>query len=127
MRNSKIVLSVLSSVLSILILMLVVFVFLKAGHAAYDFGYRIFTEPALEEAPGQDMTVDLKDGMTALEIGSLLEEKRLVESGVLFALQLQISDYRDKIKTGTYTLNTSQTAKEMMQVMAEEEIEGTAE
>ncbi|MEY8390114.1 aminodeoxychorismate lyase [Lachnospiraceae bacterium] len=127
MRNSKIILNMLSSFLSILILVLVVFVFLRAGHAAYDLGYRIFTEPALEEAPGRDMTVELDKGMSVLEIGSLLEEKRLVDNGVLFALQLQFSDYRDKIKSGTYTLNTSQTAKEMMQVMAEEEIEGTAE
>ncbi len=73
------------------------------------------------------MTVELDKKMTALELGGLLEEKRLVENGLLFTIQLQISDYRDKIKAGTYTLNTSQTAKEMIQVMAEDENEETAE
>ncbi len=127
MGNSKVVLNVLTSTLSLLIIVLIIFIFLRVGNAAYDLGYRVFTEPALEEAPGQDVTVELDKKMTALELGGLLEEKRLVENGLLFTIQLQISDYRDKIKAGTYTLNTSQTAKEMIQVMAEDENEETAE
>lgn len=127
MENSKVVLSVLTSVLSLLMIVLILFLFLRVGNAAYDLGYRVFTEPALEEAPGQDVMVELEEDMTVLELGSFLEEKRLVKNGLLFAIQLQISDYKDKIKAGTYTLNTSQTAKEMMQAMAEEENEETAE
>lgn len=126
MGNSKVMLNILYSVLSILMIVLIVFVFLKAGDVAYDLGYRVFTEPALEKAPGRDSTVKIEKGMSALELGNLLEEKQLVDNGLLFAIQLQISDYKDKIKAGKYTLNTSQTAKEMMQVMSEE-IEETAE
>ena len=65
--------------------------------------------------------------MTCLNLRPLLEEKKLVQSGVLFMLQLTVLDYDDKLKSGTYTLNTSQTAIEMMQVMAEEETEEIAE
>lgn len=127
MGRGKIVLSVVSSILSFSIMVLVVIAVLKTGKAAYDFGYRIFTEPAMEEAPGQDVTVKVEAGVSAMELGSLLEEKKLVQSGVLFMLQLTVLDYDDKLKAGTYTLNTSQTAKEMMQVMAEEEIEEIVE
>ena len=81
----------------------------------------------MEEAPGQDVTVEVKKGMSPMELGELLEGKKLVDSGVLFMLQLQVLDYNDKLKPGTYTLNTSQTAKEMMQVMAEEEVEEVTE
>ena len=126
MENSKLMLNILYSALSILIIVLIVFVLLKAGDVAYDLGYRVFTEPALEKAPGRDLKVKVKKGMSALELGNLREEKRLVDNGFLFAIQLQISDYKDKLKAGEYTLNTSQTAKEMMQVMSEE-IEETAE
>lgn len=126
MGNSKVMLNILYSVLSVLMIVLIMFVLLKAGDVAYELGYRVFTEPALEKTPGRDLTVEVKKGMSALEMGNLLEEKRLVDNGLLFAIQLQISDYRDKIKAGKYTLNTSQTAKEMMQVMSEE-IEETAE
>ena len=127
MRSSKVVLSILNSMLSILLLILILFVVLKAGNAAYDMGYRVFTEPAVDREPGRDISVRYYNGMSVTELGSLLEEKCLVKNGLLFAIQLQISDYRDKVKEGTYTLNTSQTAKEMMQIMAGEEIEETAE
>ncbi len=127
MGKSKIALNVVGSVLSFSIMVLIVIVVLKTGKTAYDMGYRIFTEPAMEETPGQDMTVQIKEGMSSLELGNLLEEKKLVDSGLLFAIQLFVLDYDDKLKPGTYTLNTSQTAKEMMQVMAEEEIEETEE
>lgn len=127
MRNSKVVLNVLNSALGILIMVLIVFVIIKAGAVAYDLGYRVFTEPAMEKAQGQDMTVQLEEGMSGLELGNLLEEKRLVDNGLLFAIQLKVFDYEKKLKAGTHTLNTSQKAKEMMQVMAGEEIEETAE
>lgn len=127
MGKGKIVLSVVSSILSISIMVLVVIVVLRAGKTAYGMGYRIFMEPAMEEAPGQDVTVEVKKGMSPMELGELLEGKKLVDSGVLFMLQLQVLDYNDKLKPGTYTLNTSQTAKEMMQVMAEEEVEEVTE
>ncbi len=127
MGKSKIALNVVGSVLSFSIMVLIVIVVLRTGKTAYDMGYRIFTEPAMEETPGQDMTVQIKEGMSPLELGNLLEEKKLVDSGLLFMIQLFVLDYDDKLKPGTYTLNTSQTAKEMMQVMAEEEIEETEE
>ncbi len=123
MRNSKVVWNILNVALSILLAVLLAFVLLKAGEAAYDLGYRVFTEPALEETPGQDMSVVLTEGMSALELGSLLEEKRLVDSGLLFAIQLELSEYHDKIKAGKYTLNTSKNAQELMQILAGEEAE----
>lgn len=119
--------SVVGSILSISIMVLIVIVVLRSGKMAYEFGYRIFTEPAMEEAPGRDVTVQVKDGMSFVEIGNLLEEKKLVESGVLFMIQLKVLSYDDKLKAGTYTLNTSQTAKEMMQIMADEETEEVEE
>lgn len=127
MGRSKIALSVVSSILSFSIMVLVVIAVLRTGKAAYELGYRIFTEPAMEKAPGQDVTVKVEEGVSAMELGNLLEEKKLVDSGVLFMFQLTVLGYDDKLKAGTYTLNTSQTAKEMMQVMAEEETEEAVE
>ncbi|MCI8482776.1 MAG: endolytic transglycosylase MltG [Lachnospiraceae bacterium] len=123
MRNSKIILSIVNSALSVLIFILILFVILKAGTGAYDFGYRIFTETAVDRKPGQDKTVRVLKGMNGMELGSLLEEKGLVESGILFAVQLRLSSYYSKVKPGKYTLNTSQTAEEMIQILAGEEIE----
>ena len=66
--------------------------------------------------------------MSGSDIGSMLEDKGLIRDGKLFAVQLKLSAYSKKIKPGVYTLNTSMTAKEMMEVMSpvpEKDTEGT--
>lgn len=122
---SKIVLKFVSITFSILITLLVIFGLLKAGEWAYDFGYRVFTESPMESGAGTDMTVSVTSDMSAKQIGNLLEEKGLIQDATLFVAQLKLSAYSNQIKTGTYTLNTSMTAQEMMKVMSAEEIEDT--
>ncbi len=65
--------------------------------------------------------------MSGIELGSMLEEKRLVDNGFLFAIQFGLSAYADKVKAGTYTLNTSQTAGEIIRLLAGEGAEDTEE
>ncbi|GFI31632.1 MAG: aminodeoxychorismate lyase [Lachnospiraceae bacterium] len=127
MKSSKMALSVLNSVLGILIMVLILFVTLKAGEAAYNLGYRVFTEPSVDKEPGKDVTVRIQKGISATELGSLLEEKGLVDNGVLFSIQLYLSSFDDKLKSGDYVLNTSQTAEEMIQILAGEETEEAEE
>lgn len=122
MKNtSRVVIRITGSVLSLLILVLVVIELARAGQWAYGFGYRVYTESAVESAPGTDKTVTVTSDMSAKEIGTQLEEKGLIRDADLFVAQLALSSYSGAIKAGTYTLNTSMTAEEMMQVMAAEE------
>ena len=67
---------------------------------------------------GTDKLVEITSDMSESDIGNLLEKKGLVRDGKLFLAQLKLSAYTGKIKTGTYTLNTSMTAKEMMVIMS---------
>lgn len=127
MKDSRITLNILSSSLNVLVMVLIVFVLLKAGEVAYEMGFRVFTEPAMEASPGRDVAVRVEKEMSGLELGSVLEEKKLVDNGVLFAIQLRLSAYAGKLKAGTYTLNTSQTAVEMIRLLAGEGTEDTEE
>ena len=127
MKDSRITLNVLSSSLNVLVMVLIVFVLLKAGEVAYEMGFRVFTEPAMDASPGRDVAVRVEKEMSGLELGSVLEEKKLVDNGVLFAIQLRLSAYAGKLKAGTYTLNTSQTAVEMIRLLAGEGTEDTEE
>ncbi|MCI9531777.1 MAG: endolytic transglycosylase MltG [Lachnospiraceae bacterium] len=127
MKDSKIALNILSSSLNVLVMVLILFVLLKAGEVAYGLGYRIFTEPAMEASPGRDVAVRVEKDMSGIELGSMLEEKRLVDNGFLFAIQFGLSAYADKVKAGTYTLNTSQTAGEIIRLLAGEGAEDTEE
>ena len=71
----------------------------------------------MEEAPGTDKVVEVTADMSEIEIGKLLEKNGLARDEKLFYAQLKLSAYSGKLRPGTYTLNTSMTAKEMMVVM----------
>ena len=102
----------------ILIVLLATFYLSRMG---YDYGYRLFTETAVEETPGPDVLVQIKQETSNWQIGKLLEQKGLVRDSKLFYLQLKTSAYSKSIKPGVYTLNTSMTPKEMMIVMSGQE------
>lgn len=127
MSTSKIVMRIVSISFSILVVVLVLFGFTKLGNYAFDFGYRVFTEQPMSKAPGKDVIVQVDAGMSDSQLGQMLEEKGLIPDKTLFVAQLKLSAYEKKIKPGIYTLNTSKTAKEMMQDMAtvDKSTEGT--
>jgi len=109
---------------TVLIVLLVVYGTFRASYVAYDFGYRVFTEPAMDSKPGTAVVVTIEEDMDEREIAEHLLEKGLIRDANLFWLQYQISAYKGDLNPGTYTLNTSMTSKEMMVVMASiEEIE----
>ncbi len=121
MSARKIIMKIVSISFSVLVLIVLVFALYRMGQAAYDFGYRVFTEQAVS-APdeGKDKSVSVRSEMSAMELGELLKKKGLIRDARLFVLQLKLSAYADKIKEGTYILSTSMTAQEMMQAMSAE-------
>lgn len=117
MKLNKVILKFISVSFSILVLLLVVVGLIELGTFCYDFGYRVFTETAVEEAPGTDIVVQVTEGMSEGDIGDMLEAEGLIRDSKLFFAQLKLSAYSGKLLPGTYTLNTSMTGKEMIAVM----------
>lgn len=120
MEVNKVIFKFLSFAFSIMLTLVIIYGTVRVGMTAFDFGYRVFTESPMEETPGTDMIVTIESGMDAKEIGELLKEKKLIRDENLFFFQLNLSAYADEIIPGTYTLNTSLTAKEMMIIMSTE-------
>ena len=119
MSASKVVMKIVSFCFSILIVILLVMGFYRGGKWAFEFGHRVFTETAVDlPEDGQEKVVEITPGMGAMELGDLLEKKGLIRDSKLFFLQLKLSSFSNKMKEGTYTLSTSMTAYEMMQVMS---------
>ena len=110
---------------AILVALIFVYIGVRLCATAYDFGYRVFTEPAMEEEPGQDVLIQIKDDMTAKDIGDVMEEKGLIRDSRLFQIQLKWSAYADKMAPGVYSLNTSMTPKEMIVSIAQSAEEAT--
>ena len=118
MSKNKAVFRFVSVSFSMLVLLIVFIGVFKASTFCYDFGYRIFTEPAVSSAPGSEVVVQIAEGESAFDIGEKLEEKGLIRDSELYVAQYYLSAYVDKLLPGTYTLNTSMKTKEMLVVMS---------
>lgn len=118
MSASKVVLNILHICFTILVFLLVIFGLLKLGLAAYDMGYRVFTETPVGRGQGTDVVVEVTKEMSSVSLGNMLEEKGLIRDTYLFVIQMKLSNYADKIQPGLYTLNTTQTVQEMLEIMA---------
>ena len=118
MKTNQVFATVFSIVLKVVIIVVAILLIYKGAATAYDYGYRLFTEPAVSQGTGREVTVSITSGKSAREVGQLLESKGLIRDAKLFALQELISDYHGKIQPGIYTLSSSMTADEMLAIMA---------
>lgn len=117
MKVSQILSTILSALIKIAVAIWIVnFIYTKTI-AAYDFGYRVFTEEAVSPAPGRDVTVSIVEGKSVKDIAKLLEEKGLVRDYKLAFLQIYASEHRKEMEPGVYTLNTSMTVEDMCTAM----------
>ena len=94
-----------------------VFRFVRVSYC-FDFGYRVFAEQPVDKEPGRDVTVEIKSGMSDRDIAKMLEQKGVIRDANIFFVQVKISAYSGKMYPGTYTVNTSMEAKEMMALFA---------
>lgn len=127
MKLNKVIFKFVSISFSILVTLLVIVGLIEIGRYCYDFGYRVFTETAIEEAPGTDIEVQVTADMSEYQIGKTLEKEGLIRDAKLFYAQLKLSAYSGKLLPGTYTLNTSMTGKDMLVVMATDTAEDEEE
>lgn len=118
MNAKEIVASVFGMAFKIVAAVLIVMFTYKYALLAYDYGYRIFGETPITSGEGRTVSVTIREGADAKVIGEILENKGLIRDGELFILQELISDYHNELLPGTYELNTSMTAEEMMEIMS---------
>ena len=111
--------SVFSTAVKIVLAFLVVMFVRKYALMAYNYGYRIFTEPPVTvTGDGTTVAVSIGEDISTREIGKILESKGLIRDANLFLLQELVSEYHGKILPGKYELNTTMTADEMIEIMA---------
>lgn len=111
--------AVLGAIFRVAVAIFSVYVIYNGATLAYDYGYRIFTEPAVSAGEGRKITVSITEDMSPADIGELFETKGLVRDGRLFMLQYYLSEFQKDVGPGTFELSTSMTAEEMMEAMAE--------
>lgn len=127
MNGKQLAGAIFGTIFKIAVAVIVVYYVYKASVIAYDYGYRIFAEGPVSEAPGYDVMIAITSDKSVSDIGELLESRGLIRDSKLFVLQEILSEHHGKIKEGTYTLNTSMTVDQMLEIMAGSEEETDSE
>ncbi len=110
---------IISISLQMIVCALVVILIYDAGVKGFAFGESVFTPKAVSsKANGKDMIVIVEEKASDLDVAKLLESKGLIEDYKVFLVQAKL--YRGTIHPGTYTLNTSMTSEEMLELLIEE-------
>lgn len=123
MKAMNIIGAVAGAIFRVVAAVAVVYLIYQGAIICYDYGYRIYTEPAVSAGEGRTVTVTVTEDMSALDLGKLLESRGLVKDAKLFALQYYLSEYLMDVGPGTFELSTSMTAEEMMAAMVVEKEE----
>lgn len=110
--------STVELIIKVAFLVFAVSYIMKAATAAYDYGFRVFTEEPVSQGEGRTISISVEDPVSARDVGELLEERGLIRDANLFVIQELLSENHGKMQAGIYDLNTAMTAEEMMAVMA---------
>lgn len=121
MNSGNLVGAVFGAILKVGAAVAVIFILYKGAAVCYDYGYRIFAEPAVSSGEGRTVTVTVTEDMSPSQIGDLFAEKGLVRDARLFVLQYYFSEFKRDVKPGVFELSTAMTVEEMMEVMASSE------
>ena len=115
--NNKSIRMIVSISLNALFIAIAVIVVVTVGTKAYTFGNKIFNERAVDTVDNAKVVdVTISSGVSAGQLASQLYDKGLIDDKTVFYFQL--SDYKDKFKDGTYSLNTSMKPTDMMKVLS---------
>lgn len=118
---SKIILTIINVIihifLNILFYTFVIILITKLSVIAYDFSYQIFGNVSVEEAPGRDISIEIKSGESTMNIANKLELNRLIVNKYSFYLRAKIT--KQVIMPGTYVINTSMDYDQIFSVITD--------
>lgn len=118
MNIKEILGSTVQIIVKVAIFAIIIMYVFRAAVAAYDYGYRVFTEEAVSTGEGRIISVSIEGSQSVLDVGNMLQEKGLIRDGKLFVIQELLSENHGNIQPGVYDLNTSMTTQEMLDVIA---------
>lgn len=127
MNTKQLIISIGTIAVKLAVAYLIITYMIQWMGAAHEFGYRMFAEEPMTGEPGITYNVTVTEESTPKQIAEALEEYGLIRDKNLFYAQYMVSEYRNKIEPGTYDLNTSMTAEQMLEIMSPEEDEAEEE
>lgn len=114
---NKVTGAVIAISIRLILLALIVLLLYEGVTKGYEFGHEIFYASAMEEKPGRDIDIKVDKGDSIASVAKLLKEKDLITNPYSLVIQAKFFNY--KANAGSYTLNTSMTSRDILQMMNE--------
>ncbi|RKD32131.1 endolytic transglycosylase MltG [Lacrimispora algidixylanolytica] len=114
---NKVTGAVIAISIRLILLALIVLLLYEGVTKGYEFGHEIFYASAMEEKPGRDIDIKVEKGDSIASVAKLLKEKGLITNS--YSLMIQAEFFNYKANSGSYTLNTSMTSRDILQMMNE--------
>ncbi len=95
----------------------VILLLYEAVTRGYRFGHGLFYDTAASEPPGTEMRVTIGDDENLMSLATAFETNGLIKNKYAFIIQSIFYDYggsENPVQGGTYLLNSSMTAKELI-------------
>ncbi|NDO45619.1 endolytic transglycosylase MltG [Clostridium sp. MD294] len=75
------------------------------------------SNPGVATDVGEDVAVTIPEGASTSDIAEILKEKNLIKSVFRFKLESKLNNYDGTFQKGNYTLNTSMTHQQIMELL----------
>lgn len=118
LKSVKIVFGI---ILSVIFYVLVIIFISRFCKNVFDFGYQIFGNVSVTDAPGTDIDFTIGDSESTMSVATKLEYNKLVVNKYSFYIRAQLSASGEgsPILPGTYELNTSMNYDEILSVITD--------
>jgi len=113
----KITSFIIRLLMNIMFYIIVVFLIINISREAFQFTYQLYGPVAMEEEPGRDIIIQIKNGESSMDVASKLEVYRAIVNKYSFYAKTKLQDA--SIMAGTYEINTSMTYDEILDIITD--------
>ena len=89
-------------------------IYYLAGQA-YTFAYEVFGSQVVDSAPGKSITIKVDEEDTMQDVAKTLEQQEIIINQASFVVRAILT--KKEIHPGTYTVNSSQSYAEILEIL----------
>ena len=119
MTTQKAVMRVATILYRVVLTVAIILAIVYMGQTSYRFTRAVFSDSAMEEEPGRDVKISIKEEVGTKKLAEVFEKNGLVENALVFRIQMKMKSFEDTVKPGNYEMNTSMSPSEMLKVLSE--------
>ncbi len=109
--------TVIGLIINVGIVCFVIYLVPKVTTRAYQMAKDFILQPSDEERIAKEVSITIPSGSSTREIARILKENGLVTNSDLFTIKAMINEYDGTFKMGDYSLNTSMSEDEIMEIL----------